>query len=246
MPSQEEARFRQRRKVEELLCSPWPLSDLHCSTPFPKHPTSLGFKLTGYTSPPLLLSTSLSVTPHSLRTSSPQLLPLPWVTWTPPQTPPQTMAWPLAPRTSLSPMAPPLLQISCHNLSSPETALLQHQESELAFSSCTPLSSGSLAPTPCTGTVFTHTHVTGFSTSPVVQLPEALGLFSSPPMARHCHHDALSPCSPSASVTLTQLNQACRSSTPTSSVLVPTAGSAKEAHPGGQMASGVPSPARTR
>lgn len=31
--------------------SPWLLSDLCCSTLFPKHPAPLGFRLTGYTSP---------------------------------------------------------------------------------------------------------------------------------------------------------------------------------------------------
>lgn len=48
--------------------SPWSLSDLCCSTLFLKHPAPLGFMLTGYSSPRDYRSTSLSATPHSLRT----------------------------------------------------------------------------------------------------------------------------------------------------------------------------------
>lgn len=52
-------------------CSSWPIYDLRCYILSPKHPAPLGLRLTGGTSPPLPLSTSLLVTPHSLRTPSP-------------------------------------------------------------------------------------------------------------------------------------------------------------------------------
>lgn len=96
-------------------CSPWLLPDLGFSTLFSKYAASLGLRLTGCISPPLLSPTSLT---------EGSLLNLPLATALGHLDIPanSSASWTL---DFLITNAPPL-QISCHKLSSPEMQAFKH------------------------------------------------------------------------------------------------------------------------